>query len=193
MLTKISSALDVIADRLEKKGLIKEAYEIDRVADEIERQIDFTKPRSIMDSEFKNIPLPTALPKGQSISERNIQQNLEELSNIAQHIHTLCWYPPKAELFKKVSSDFISALKKLLAQTTSEEFIKVAQNYSVPIRNLMSYMNSNLPSLGQDHGFSSKSHYVSGDALKASVKIAIDIFHKFINWAYDMSDAQPNT
>lgn len=36
MRTKISSMLDSIADRLEKKGLVKEAFEIDKVADEIE-------------------------------------------------------------------------------------------------------------------------------------------------------------
>jgi len=33
MLSKISSMLDAVADSLEKKGLIKEAYEIDKVAD----------------------------------------------------------------------------------------------------------------------------------------------------------------
>lgn len=33
MITKISSMLDDIADRLEKKGLTSEAYEIDKVAD----------------------------------------------------------------------------------------------------------------------------------------------------------------
>jgi hypothetical protein len=36
MLTKISSALDAIADNLEKKGLVKEAFEIDKVADTVE-------------------------------------------------------------------------------------------------------------------------------------------------------------
>ena len=36
MLTKISSMLDAVADSLEAKGLIKEAYEIDKVADAIE-------------------------------------------------------------------------------------------------------------------------------------------------------------
>jgi len=35
MLNKISSMLDVVADRLEAKGLIKEAYEVDKVADAI--------------------------------------------------------------------------------------------------------------------------------------------------------------
>jgi hypothetical protein len=35
MLNKISSVLDVIADRLEAKGLIKEAYEVDKIADAI--------------------------------------------------------------------------------------------------------------------------------------------------------------
>ena len=36
MLNKISSMLDVVADSLEKKGLIKEAYEIDKIADAVE-------------------------------------------------------------------------------------------------------------------------------------------------------------
>jgi hypothetical protein len=38
MLSKISSMLDAVADSLEAKGLIKEAYEIDRVADEIDKK-----------------------------------------------------------------------------------------------------------------------------------------------------------
>jgi len=37
MLNKISSMLDAVADSLEKKGLIKEAFEIDKVADEIDK------------------------------------------------------------------------------------------------------------------------------------------------------------
>jgi len=36
MRTKISSMLDDIADRLEAKGLTREAYEIDKVADELD-------------------------------------------------------------------------------------------------------------------------------------------------------------
>jgi len=36
MRTKISSMLDAVADRLEAKGLVKEAFEIDKVADEVE-------------------------------------------------------------------------------------------------------------------------------------------------------------
>lgn len=38
MRTKISSALDSIADRLESRGLIKEAYEIDKIADSVEAE-----------------------------------------------------------------------------------------------------------------------------------------------------------
>jgi len=37
MLNKISSMLDDLANKLEAKGLIKEAYEIDKVADELEK------------------------------------------------------------------------------------------------------------------------------------------------------------
>jgi len=37
MLSKISSMLDAVADRLEAKGLIKEAYEIDKVADAVDK------------------------------------------------------------------------------------------------------------------------------------------------------------
>ena len=36
MLSKISSMLDAVADSLEAKGLIKEAYEIDKIADKLE-------------------------------------------------------------------------------------------------------------------------------------------------------------
>ena len=36
MLSKIPSMLDAVADSLEKKGLIKEAYEIDKIADAVE-------------------------------------------------------------------------------------------------------------------------------------------------------------
>jgi len=36
MLPKISSMLDAVADSLEAKGLIKEAYEIDKIADELD-------------------------------------------------------------------------------------------------------------------------------------------------------------
>jgi hypothetical protein len=36
MLSKISSMLDAVADSLEAKGLIKEAYEIDKIADLLE-------------------------------------------------------------------------------------------------------------------------------------------------------------
>jgi len=36
MLSKISSMLDAVANSLEAKGLIKEAYEIDKIADVIE-------------------------------------------------------------------------------------------------------------------------------------------------------------
>jgi hypothetical protein len=36
MLSKISSMLDDIANSLQKKGLIKEAYEIDKIADEFD-------------------------------------------------------------------------------------------------------------------------------------------------------------
>lgn len=35
MLSKISSMLDAVADSLEAKGLIKEAYEIDKIADKL--------------------------------------------------------------------------------------------------------------------------------------------------------------
>lgn len=37
MLSKISSMLDAIADSLEKKGFIKEAYEIDKITDEFDK------------------------------------------------------------------------------------------------------------------------------------------------------------
>jgi len=37
MLTKISSELDAIADRLEKKGFVREALEVDKVADACDR------------------------------------------------------------------------------------------------------------------------------------------------------------
>jgi len=36
MLEKISSMLDAVADSLEKKGLVKEAFEIDKIADMID-------------------------------------------------------------------------------------------------------------------------------------------------------------
>jgi len=186
MLNKISTMLDSIADRLEAKGLIKEAYELDKVADEIQR-LDFKKPRSIMDSEFKGIPFPASLPSGQSISEP-ILNNLEELSNITSHIQALCWYTPKAEEFKRISSEFISSLKKLLAQTSSEELNKIIIDYSTPIRNLIGYMNANLPSLGQNHGFESKSRFEATDTFKRSVNEAVDIFRKFITWVVDLSD-----
>ena len=41
MLNKISAKLDTIADSLEAKGFMKEAYEIDKVADMIEANQDF--------------------------------------------------------------------------------------------------------------------------------------------------------
>jgi hypothetical protein len=41
MLNKISSMLDAVADSLEAKGLIKEAYEIDKVADWLDSRNDF--------------------------------------------------------------------------------------------------------------------------------------------------------
>ena len=45
MLNKISSMLDAVANSLETKGLIKEAYEIDKVADTIDASIPYvTKP-----------------------------------------------------------------------------------------------------------------------------------------------------
>jgi hypothetical protein len=40
MLNKISSMLDAVADSLEKKGLIKEAYEIDKIADSIDKPLN---------------------------------------------------------------------------------------------------------------------------------------------------------
>lgn len=40
MQNKISSMLDAVADRLEAKGLVKEAYEIDRVADQVDASVN---------------------------------------------------------------------------------------------------------------------------------------------------------
>ena len=45
MRTKISSALDSIADSLEEKGLVKEALEVDKVADAIEANLGEKKTR----------------------------------------------------------------------------------------------------------------------------------------------------
>lgn len=44
MLNKISAMLDAIADNLEKKGLVKEAFEIDKVADQIDFDIIYKYP-----------------------------------------------------------------------------------------------------------------------------------------------------
>ena len=52
MLTKISSALDAIADRLEKKGLVKEAFELDKIADELDNAS--TKIAGREDGEYYN-------------------------------------------------------------------------------------------------------------------------------------------
>ena len=58
MLSKISSMLDAVADSLEKKGFIKEAYEIDKIADQTD-EIDF-------DTISKPVPPPKPIPKPNS-------------------------------------------------------------------------------------------------------------------------------
>lgn len=57
MLTKISSMLDAIADSLENKGLIKEAYEIDKVADEVDKNVDI-HAQNIIDIVNDNLRTP---------------------------------------------------------------------------------------------------------------------------------------
>ena len=52
MLTRISFMLDAIADRLEAQGLIKQAYEIDKIADhlgayEIDKIVDVLKKKEL--------------------------------------------------------------------------------------------------------------------------------------------------
>lgn len=73
MLSKISSMLDVIADSLEAKGLIKEAYEIDKIADIVDASnsdIAFI-PHTSMTRGFAFVP-PEALSalKTKSNSDR---------------------------------------------------------------------------------------------------------------------------
>lgn len=52
MISKISKMLDDVADRLEAKGLIKEAYEIDKIADGLST-LDNGRYKDISKEEFE--------------------------------------------------------------------------------------------------------------------------------------------
>ena len=73
MLTKLSSMLDDVADSLEKKGLIKEAYEIDKVADEVEATL-YNEPGTPVYDLLKSPHGPGRLPEHESKETFTIHQ-----------------------------------------------------------------------------------------------------------------------
>jgi len=82
MIIKISSLLDYIADRLETKGLIKEALDLDRVADaidseyaRIEKQLEDAYSRRAPQSQINH--LETELAK--LVSEGGLDESDEDL------------------------------------------------------------------------------------------------------------------
>jgi len=73
MLSKISSMLDAVADSLEAKGLIKEAYEIDKVADEVEATL-YNEPGTPVYDLLKSPHGPGWLPEHESKETFTIDQ-----------------------------------------------------------------------------------------------------------------------
>ena len=110
MLNKIAAMLDALADSLEAKGLIKEAYEVDRVANEVEAFDMQRQLKELFHTIRKNLVEPTPpervdpaheeiLPPGQFVfrpkssprgAERfELEKGLKNLKNGADLIERL--------------------------------------------------------------------------------------------------------
>jgi hypothetical protein len=90
MLNKISSLLDVVADSLEAKSLIKEAYEIDKVADEVDRLAFTMHTETNFKNDLKFIKsLDLAIDKISRIVETPVQKPIINILEIQSDLPNL--------------------------------------------------------------------------------------------------------
>jgi len=111
MLPKISSILDAIADSLEAKGFIKEAYEIDKIADAIEKlswDID-EKPLIVKVKPNSTIQADTLLLIGQL--KKDIAKALKDIAWDASNAYTN-YYDQATDKTKELKSRLRSELEK---------------------------------------------------------------------------------
>jgi len=127
MLTKISSMLDAVADSLEAQGLIKEAYEIDKIADAIDSQKmkKYIKlfwrggfnPRAWEHHDYEDTSMETIRKDYTNFKGKDLIVALEASkgeSNLDPNFRTA--FLEAAEALKKESPQFVDALAKTFAQ-----------------------------------------------------------------------------
>jgi len=89
MLNKISSMLDAVADSLEKKGFIKEAFEIDKIADELDIPVlrsANNDAETVVKKIFKDLKDKGKIfgEKGEKVNDKNFNKALTvEIANRA--------------------------------------------------------------------------------------------------------------
>ena len=111
MLSKISSMLDTVANSLEKKGFIKEAYELDKVADAVEKlswDID-EKPLIVKVKPNSTIQADTLILIGQL--KRDIAKALNYIAGGATRAYTN-YYDQATAKTQELSSRLRSELEK---------------------------------------------------------------------------------
>jgi len=128
--------LDAVADSLEAKGLIKEAYEIDKIADKLDKkcpgcgspvdnndlqcmQCDLKKPKEGWEdsgswkSELQHLQHSIRTPSKNKISSVGILEHLEEYSDNIKHLRV-----ENPEYFSTMSEDTHENITTLMKDPT---------------------------------------------------------------------------
>lgn len=122
MLTKISKMLDNVADKLEAKGLIKEAYEIDKISDQIDADQEITYGRS--PDEIRRDKYKKFMENNRNTSLNNQMQILEEVVNLNEQLSKNPGSIPSNEVYKKLN-DLEELWKKLGIYDKNEFFLQL--------------------------------------------------------------------
>ena len=108
MLSKISSMLDAIADRLEAKGLVKQAYEVNKVANSLKESSLLSDP----DRSPSQSPLGTKLSAFQWLTLHKDEILKKNTDLLDEYHNSLSEVRKKQHLLDEAKSDSEDALKK---------------------------------------------------------------------------------
>jgi len=139
MLNRISSLLDAVADSLEAKGFIKEAYEIDKISNKMEEIVDFRK-HDKFHYYGQQSPNYSRVPAGNRLHyafHRSLPDNLESISKIESDFKKFeeeylrlamkgkdYEYVPVVDIAK-----FLGNLKKAIESTYKDKYEKKIKDF----------------------------------------------------------------